>query len=137
MYLLCGISDMIDGTIARKTGTVSEFGARFDTIAEFIFFIVCVIKILPLLNISKLLWIWILAIAIIKIVNIVWCSIRLKQIISMHTVLNKITGFLLFIFPLTLTFIELKYSLILICIVATISVVQECYYTLKGADVIK
>ena len=48
----------------------------------------------------------------------------------MHTALNKITGFLLFIFPLTLAFIELKYSLILICIVATVSAVQEYYYIL-------
>ena len=31
LYLFCGITDMIDGTIARKTGTVSQFGARLDT----------------------------------------------------------------------------------------------------------
>jgi len=30
-YLIAGLSDMIDGTIARRTNTVSEFGARFDT----------------------------------------------------------------------------------------------------------
>ena len=26
-YLLCGLSDMIDGTVARRTNSVSEFGA--------------------------------------------------------------------------------------------------------------
>ena len=31
---------MVDGTVARKTNTVSEFGARLDTIADFIFFAV-------------------------------------------------------------------------------------------------
>ena len=35
MYLLCGLTDMVDGTIARKTNTVSTFGARFDTAADF------------------------------------------------------------------------------------------------------
>ena len=27
LYLLCGLSDMIDGTVARKMGAVSKFGA--------------------------------------------------------------------------------------------------------------
>ena len=38
---------MIDGTIARKTGAVSNFGSRLDTIADFVFMLVCSIKILP------------------------------------------------------------------------------------------
>ena len=29
-YIICGFTDMIDGTIARKTGAVSEFGAKLD-----------------------------------------------------------------------------------------------------------
>ena len=36
-YLLCGVSDMVDGTVARKTNSISEFGARFDTVADFVF----------------------------------------------------------------------------------------------------
>ena len=37
-YLFCGFTDMIDGTIARKTGAVSKLGAKLDTIADFVFF---------------------------------------------------------------------------------------------------
>ena len=133
-YILCGISDMIDGIIARKTDTISEFGARFDTVADFMFFIICVIKILPLFDVSNMLLIFGVIIAIIKIVNVIWCYIRLKQIISMHTVLNKITGFLLFIFPLTITFIDMKCGLVVVCIMATISTLQECYIV-KGLDI--
>ena len=36
LYLTAGFTDMIDGTIARKTGTVSEFGSKLDTVADFI-----------------------------------------------------------------------------------------------------
>ena len=39
-YLLCGLSDMIDGTIARKTNSASEFGSKLDTVADIIFVIV-------------------------------------------------------------------------------------------------
>ena len=47
MYLIAGLSDMVDGIIARKTNSVSEFGSRFDGVADFVFVGVCLIKILP------------------------------------------------------------------------------------------
>ncbi len=47
MYLIAGLSDMADGIVARKTNSVSEFGSRFDSIADFVFVGVCLIKILP------------------------------------------------------------------------------------------
>ena len=37
LYMICGLSDVLDGIIARKTNTASDFGARLDTIADFIF----------------------------------------------------------------------------------------------------
>ena len=36
-YLLCGLSDIIDGTVARRTKSASEFGARLDTVSDFVF----------------------------------------------------------------------------------------------------
>jgi len=53
IYLLCGFTDMVDGTIARKTNSASEFGARLDTISDFIFFVVSFIKLLPVIHIPK------------------------------------------------------------------------------------
>ena len=98
-YLFCGFSDMIDGTIARKTNAVSSFGSNLDTVADFIFMVVCLIKLLPMIYLPFWLWIWIAVIAIIKIGNIVWGFISSKKLISLHTFLNKATGFLLFFFP--------------------------------------
>ena len=71
LYLLCGISDMIDGTIARKTNNANEFGGKLDTIADFIFITVSFIKITPKLYIPIWLWGWIFIIAIIRIYNII------------------------------------------------------------------
>lgn len=59
LYGIAGFTDMIDGTVAGKTGTVSEFGSRLDTIADFVFVTVCLIKLLPVLTISAWLWIWV------------------------------------------------------------------------------
>ena len=127
---------MIDGTIARKTGAVNKFGARLDTIADFVFMLVCSIKILPLIRIALWLWVWIIIIASIKIFNIALVFIRKKKLISIHSVLNKITGFALFFLPLSLTFVETNYSVATICLLATIAVAQEVYFIAKGQEVL-
>ena len=129
IYLFCGITDMVDGTVARKTKVVSEFGAKLDTVADIAFVTVSLIKILPAIHIPEWLWIWGSAIAIIKIGNIIWGYLSKKQFISLHSILNKITGMLLFLLPLTLSFIELKYSSTAACSVATFAAIQEGLYT--------
>ena len=135
-YLFCGFTDMIDGTIARKTGAVSKLGAKLDTIADFVFMLVCSIKILPLIRIALWLWVWIIIIASIKIFNIAFVFIRKKKLISIHSLFNKITGFALFLLPLSLTFVETAYSVATICLLATIAVVQEVYLIAKGQEIL-
>ena len=137
LYLFCGLSDMIDGTIARKTGAVSKFGARLDTVSDFIFMLVCSIKILPLIHIPVWLWVWITLVALIKIFNIAFIFVRKKKLISIHSVLNKITGLALFLLPLSLNFVETTYSIATVCVLATIAVIQEVYFIAQGQDVLE
>ena len=68
-YIAAGLSDMLDGFVARKTDTVSMLGARLDTIADFVFVVACLIKLLPTLCISAWLYGWIGIIALIKVVR--------------------------------------------------------------------
>ena len=66
LYIAAGCTDMMDGAVARKTGIVSELGARLDTIADLVFTAVCLIKLLPVLDVPAWLYLWIAVIAIIK-----------------------------------------------------------------------
>ena len=125
LYLVAGFTDMIDGTIARKTNTASEFGSRLDTIADMVFVAACMIKLFPALTIPTWLLIWIGVIAIIKVINILSGYILQKKFVDKHTILNKVTGAALFILPLTLPLIELKYSGGFVCALATLAAVQE------------
>ena len=136
LYLFCGLTDMIDGAIARKTGAVSKFGARLDTVADFVFMFVCSIKILPIMHIPAWLWVWIIIVALIKIFNIALVFIQKKKLLSIHSVLNKTTGFALFLLPLSLAFVETTYSVATICVLATIAVMQEVYFIAKGQEVL-
>ena len=123
---------MIDGTIARKLNAVSIFGSKLDTVSDFVFMAVCVVKLLPIINLSIFLWIWIAIIAIIKVCNIVLGLVLRKKFVDLHTILNKTTGLLLFLLPLTLQFIEQTYSFMFVCILATIAAIQECCYIIKA-----
>lgn len=135
MYLLCGLTDMVDGTIARMTNTASKFGARLDTIADFLFVVAAFVKLLPAIHIPRWLWIWILVIAILKMINVISGFLYRKRFVVEHTILNKITGMLLFLLPLTLFFIELKYSAIVVCSVATFSAIQEGHFIRMGREI--
>ena len=84
LYLFCGLTDMIDGAIARKTNAVSSFGSKLDTAADFIFMAVCAVKILPIIYLPVLLWIWIAVIAIIKFANVVMGFVRRKKLVDYH-----------------------------------------------------
>ena len=127
LYLVAGFTDMIDGTIARKTNTASEFGSRLDTIADIIFVVSCMKKLLPVLKIPIWLWIWIGVIATIKVFNIISGFIVQKKFVAKHTIMNKVTGAVLFILPLTLSIVDLKYSGGFVCTIAILSAVQEGY----------
>ena len=126
-YLLCGFSDMIDGTVARKTNAVSSFGSKLDTVADIVFMAACAVKVLPMIHLPVWLWIWIAVIAIIKFANVVMGFVRRKKLVDYHTVLNKITGSLLFLLPFTLQFIEPMYSFAVVCMIATIAAIKEGY----------
>jgi CDP-diacylglycerol--glycerol-3-phosphate 3-phosphatidyltransferase len=124
-YLLCGLSDMVDGTIARRTNSVSRFGSQLDTVADMVFVIASLIKVLPAIDVPLWLWIWGGAIALIKVGNIIWGYVVRRQFVSIHTIMNKVTGFILFLLPLTLSFMELDFAAMFVCLIATISAIQE------------
>ena len=134
LYVTAGVSDMVDGFVARKTGTVSEFGSKLDTAADLVLVAACMIKLIPVIDVPVWLIIWIIVIAVIKAVNLIYVLVKRKEIFVLHTVMNKVTGILLFVLPLTVTFVDLKYSGALVSIVATFAAVQEGHLIRTGAE---
>ena len=133
-YIAAGLSDMLDGFVARKTDTVSKFGARLDTIADFVFVVACLIKLLPILIIPASLYGWIGMIALIKAVNIVSGFAVQKRFAAVHSVMNKATGVLLFLLPLAIPVLPLKYSAIVVCSAATFAAIQEGHFIRTGRE---
>ena len=133
LYLTAGVSDAADGAVARKTGTVSEFGSKLDTAADLVLVVTCLIKLIPALRIPTWLTVWISVIAAIKGINLISGYAVQKKTVVLHTVMNKVTGILLFLLPLTVSFLDLKYSGALVAAVATFAAVQEGHLIRTGA----
>ena len=125
LYLLCGISDMADGFVARKTHTETAMGAKLDSAADLLFVAVCAVKLLPLVGLNTWLWIWTAAIALIKIAAMLLRFTRVHTFMPPHSSANKLTGVLLFLLPLTLPLVDIHYPAALVCAVATFAAVQD------------
>ena len=135
LYIVAGLTDIIDGTVARKTGTVSEFGSKLDTLADFFLVVICLIKLLPIFHIPVWIYLWIAVIALIKAVNLISGYVMRKQLVTLHTAMNKLTGILLFILPMTLSILDLQYSALVVCAVATFAAIQEGHYISTGRGI--
>ena len=78
------------------------------------------------------LLIWIAVVALIKIINILSGYVMHKEFAAVHTVMNKVTGMLLFILPLTGSIIDLKYSGAFVSAAATFAAIQEGHFIRTG-----
>ena len=125
LYVLCGLTDAVDGFVARKTGSASEMGAKLDTAADFVFVVVCLIKLLPDIELPIHLLIWTVIIALIKIINIISGFIVQKKFVAVHSISNKVIGAMLFALPLLVSFVDLRYSGSIVCAAATFAAIQE------------
>lgn len=124
-YLLCGVTDVLDGFAARKLYTESEQGAMLDSTADLLFAIVYAVRILPLLSVPLWIWVWTLIIAAVKITGIMIGSKKAHKLWMEHSFGNKLTGFLLFLLPLSVCVADVKYGATFVCIIATVTIIKE------------
>lgn len=97
LYIFGGLTDAVDGTAARKLGSVSDAGAKLDTVADIVFAVCVLIKLLNAVHLPVWIIVWIAVIALIKALNIVYGFIRYHRFTAVHSVLNKICGGLVFL----------------------------------------
>ena len=96
-YGTAGTTDMLDGFLARRWGVEGKFGARLDSLADFVFVLAVGYKLFPWLKLPTALWMMIGVIALVKVSNALSSYVVKHKIAFLHTKANKLTGFLLFI----------------------------------------
>ncbi len=128
LYVIAGLTDMLDGFLARRWRVESKFGARLDSLADFVFVLAVGSKLFPWLKLSTVLWIMIGLIALIKVVNAISSYMVKHKIEFLHTKANKLTGILLFIGIMTIGqsyFVPVVWA---IACIALFAAIQEGHY---------
>ena len=135
LYLAAGLSDMLDGFVARRTNRTSPLGAKLDSIADLVFLAVCLVKLLPVLALPVWLWGWVGLIALLRLVNVVSGFVCRKKLVLLHTRANKLTGALLFLLPLSLDFLNIAYTAVPLCALASFAAIQEGHFIRTGREI--
>ena len=134
VYFVCGLSDVLDGFLARKLGCESKTGVLLDSVADIVFVACCCYKLIPVLAFPK--WLWILggAVVAIKVINQICALVMCKKCVFPHTIANKVTGVLLFVGIPLAVFLESIVPMIVIAAVATFAAVQEGHFIRTGLE---
>ncbi|MBQ4537364.1 MAG: CDP-alcohol phosphatidyltransferase family protein [Lachnospiraceae bacterium] len=135
IYTLCGLTDVLDGIIARATKSTSELGAKLDSIADLTFYTVMLIRIFPILweRLPIDVWYMVGAILVIRLIAYLVAAVKHKTFSSSHTYLNKCTGGMVFAVPY---FINRSFAVGFcraVCIVAIIASLEELIIHLRRA----
>ena len=128
LYMTAGTTDMLDGFLARRWDEESKFGARLDSMADFVLVLTVGYKLFPWLKLPTALWVMIGVVALVKIVNAISSFVMKHRIEYLHTKANKLTGFLLFIGTMTIGqsyFVPVAW---VIACIALFAAVQEGHY---------
>ncbi len=136
IYTLSGISDIFDGFVARITKTSSAFGAMLDSIADLVLYTVMVLKIFPALFDTLPVGIWyaVTIIVAIRIVSYMAAAVKYKRFASLHTKLNKITGFLVFMIPYMIKMPLATPYCVTACSVAAASSLEEMFIHIRSTE---
>ena len=127
IYTITGVTDVLDGAIARKYGTTSEKGAKLDSIADLLFYTLILIRIFPVMwvTLPKKIWIMVGAILLVRFVSYGTAAKKYHRFASLHTYLNKVTGLMVFLVPYAIispAAIPYCWS---VCVVAMIGSIEE------------
>ena len=134
LYSYCGITDVLDGVVARRTHTESKSGAFLDSIADIIFLVVTAIRLLPLLFEIVPRWGLIVSVGIaaIRISSYVVGAVKFHRFTALHIISNKIAGAALFLVPYMLQSVDADILTAVVCVLAGISALEELLCEIKS-----
>ena len=134
LYVFCGISDILDGYIARKTRTVSQTGMVLDSIADLVFLVIAFSCFFRIIAIPVWLWLWIGMIIIIRLTSYAVGLVRYHSFAALHTYANKLAGLMLFVFPFLYMEFDIMITGILLCSISSLSALEELLIMMKSKE---
>lgn len=132
-YIYSGLSDVVDGFIARKLKIESDLGRKLDSVSDLGFYVVMMIKIWPYLvkSLSPFMWNIIWIICGIRICLYIYTQLMHHELLASHSLLNKATGFVMFFLPFMVDRVEFVAYSSMVITVALIAAIYEIFEVVK------
>lgn len=127
VYIFCGLTDLIDGPVARKTNSTSTLGATLDTVGD----VLTYLALTKILIVKKLVpwWIlvWILSAGAVFGTCTFISKKRFSKFYLPHTYLGKIFGGAVFVLPIAMQFMSGSIWMSVICSIASVHSLELVY----------
>jgi phosphatidylglycerophosphate synthase len=134
IYIMCGFSDILDGFLARKFNLTSELGAVLDSLGDFVMIVILMYVLYPYVNVDNYAILWIIGIMVIRCSSLLVAFAKYRTLAFLHTYTNKVTGFLLFCFPILYISLGVDITAFFLCIIASISALEEFMIHIKSKE---
>lgn len=136
LYSFTGLTDVLDGWVARKTKTASDFGAKLDGIADLLFYVVIFIRVMPelLTKLPNEIWYVVAAVFCMRISAYTVAAIKYRQFASLHTYLNKFTGIIVFFIPFSLIMDYAAAFCWIVSAVAAVAALEELIIQIRSKN---
>lgn len=134
LYIVCGVSDILDGYLARRMNSASKLGAVLDSMADFLFTAVILLKLITVITLSDWMLIWLMIIVLIKMAVLLIGFKKYHSFAFLHTYMNKATGALLFCFPLFYIAFGITATAFVLLGIATLAAIEEFIITLTARE---
>ena len=136
IYILCILSDIADGHIARKTKTTSDFGAFMDSIADLILIAILLFIFIPVIFTDPSFGIWIFyLIGLVIAIRLLALAIgfaKYRTLTLLHTYSNKAAGLVMACFPIFYGFLGLQVGFLIVFAAAFLSAFEELIITIRS-----
>jgi CDP-diacylglycerol--glycerol-3-phosphate 3-phosphatidyltransferase len=100
IYIYCGLSDAIDGPLARRLGVDDATGALMDSLADFAFFLAILAILIRAFSVELAPWLpGILIIVLFRATTLIVTTLRTGTPFFIHTLANKAAGVAVFLLP--------------------------------------
>ena len=134
VYAYCCVTDVLDGFLARRSGTDDRTGQILDSTADIVLTICLLACLIPFLPWESWMITWIAVIAVIRIVSLGIGVARFGQIALLHTYGNKLSALMRYIAPFILTMVNLGDLMLVLCTITTITSLEDLAINLGSKE---
>ena len=125
IYTFCGLTDLIDGPIARKTHSDSAVGGLLDTVGDVVTYVALAKILLSQKLVPTYILLWFIGDAVGILSSGLIALVRHGRFLLCHALFGKIMGGAIFLLPFASKLVPMIAYLVFFCVIATLAAVES------------